>query len=670
MIPTQTLKPDIRRSRFTTMRSKLGALALAAAVLGSTWVAVSPAGALTGAVRNGELVADGAWCWFQDPRAVHYVGLHNRTYIGYVTSVGDIDVVSQDAVTAALAHSTLHVALQADDHAAPGLVVLPDRRIALFYSRHVGTQMLYRISVRGEDITAFGPEMSVPTNVPGGHTYTYGNPIYLSAEHRLYLFFRGGDNRPLMTWTKDYVHWSPAVDVVIPDHTAAGTRPYVKYATNGIDTIDITFTDGHPREVARNSVYAMIYKGGILRTPLGSAVSVLDPSAVTDPTLKVPHTGAMHTDWLRPSTSGLVYDDPGGAPAWVQSMARAADGAPVIVYSTYQDLADAQYHYARWNGTGWTKSLIVDAGGTINTDPNEKQYSGGADIDHNNPSIVYLSRETSPGSTKWELEDWRTADAGVSFSRHSIITPNPTVKNVRPVAPWGSPGEIQVLWMSGTYTDFSAGSYHTQLRELTTGLAPTTARISASALAINIGSTVQIGARIVQGYKGTGVGNAIIELLGHTSGKPDQLLARTRADSTGLAVFTRKPSEAMRFTIRMQPTSTYGGSHSPSVVVNVRLPAAVRISTSATAIRRGQSVIVGMRAIDARTGAVIPHATIELWQYVTGNPWQRAGRYTADANGLVRTTRWPTETVTYQARLIASTTHQAASSPTKTVRVS
>ncbi len=87
MIPTQTLKPDIRRSRFTTMRSKLGALALAAAVLGSTWVAVSPAGALTGAVRNGELVADGAWCWFQDPRAVHYVGLHNRTYIGYVTSV-------------------------------------------------------------------------------------------------------------------------------------------------------------------------------------------------------------------------------------------------------------------------------------------------------------------------------------------------------------------------------------------------------------------------------------------------------------------------------------------------------------------------------------------------------------------------------------------------------
>jgi hypothetical protein len=51
-----------------------------------------------------------------------------------VTSTGDIDVVSQDAGTALLTHSTLHARLQADDHAAPGLAVLPrraDRRLLL-----------------------------------------------------------------------------------------------------------------------------------------------------------------------------------------------------------------------------------------------------------------------------------------------------------------------------------------------------------------------------------------------------------------------------------------------------------------------------------------------------------------------------------------------------------
>jgi hypothetical protein len=40
MIPTQTLKPDIRSSRFNTMRRKLAALSVAAAGLGSIWVAV------------------------------------------------------------------------------------------------------------------------------------------------------------------------------------------------------------------------------------------------------------------------------------------------------------------------------------------------------------------------------------------------------------------------------------------------------------------------------------------------------------------------------------------------------------------------------------------------------------------------------------------------------
>jgi protocatechuate 3,4-dioxygenase beta subunit len=97
------------------------------------------------------------------------------------------------------------------------------------------------------------------------------------------------------------------------------------------------------------------------------------------------------------------------------------------------------------------------------------------------------------------------------------------------------------------------------------------------------------------------------------------------------------------------------------------LPAAVRISVSATAIRRGQSVLVGMRAVDARTGAAIRAATIELWQRPSGKPWQRAGRYTASSQGRVQTTRRPT--VTYQARLPASNTHQSATSATKVVRV-
>ena len=35
---------------------------------------------------------DGAWCWFSDPRAVYYEGQHQRTYVGWIDSRGNVMV--------------------------------------------------------------------------------------------------------------------------------------------------------------------------------------------------------------------------------------------------------------------------------------------------------------------------------------------------------------------------------------------------------------------------------------------------------------------------------------------------------------------------------------------------------------------------------------------------
>ncbi len=652
-------------------------LSTAAVAAGALFAALiinqSSAGAQSQVLRNAELLSDGAWCWFQDPRAVHYVGVHDRTYIGYVTSRGDIDVAAQDAGTALVTRTTLHPLLQADDHAAPGLSVLPDGRIAAFYSKHGGTQMLYRISLHPEDITSFGPELTVPTNTTKNGLYTYGNPVYLSAEHRLYLFFRSGDNRPAMTWTdatSSYKTWAVAKDLAVPDGIAGSPRPYVKYATNGVDTITFAFTDGHPREVANNSVYAAIYRKGVLRAPDGTRLSAIDPSAEGDEAAaddQLP-VGPVHTDSLTQGNGGLVYDGSGPAGVgWVESMALSPQNTPVIVYSTYADPADAIYRYARWNGSGWTDSEITDAGGKITIGTAEPQYSGGADLDQNDPSTAYLSRETYPGSDDWEIERWTTTDAGASFTDHTDITAHSVLKDVRPVVPWGPPGEIKLVWMAGSY-DIWNGGFRTQLRELTAGHAPTTARISTSTLSAKAGAAVQIGGRIVQGADGDDVGGAIVQLLGHTAGKPDAVLRNVRSDVHGLANFTVYPSETMRFSVRVLPTGAWGGATSAAPVVTVAQPSAVRVGVSATSIKRGKSVVVGARAVDARTGAVRPSAVIELWQSV-GGVWQRAGAYRADSAGLIRVTRSPGVNVVYQGRLLAGHEYQAASSPGATVRV-
>ena len=149
----------------------------------------------------------------------------------------------------------------------------------------------------------------------------------------------------------------------------------------------------------------MSYKAGVLSAPDGTRLSVLDPTdtgAAHTLIAGVPHTGAMHTDWLRPNSAdpagngGLVYNGASSTgPAWVRA-ASPRTTTPAIVYSTYGNLADAKYRYARWNGTGWTKSLIVSAGGSIDISPDEPQYSGGADLDHNDPATVYaLARDQS-----------------------------------------------------------------------------------------------------------------------------------------------------------------------------------------------------------------------------------------------------------------------------------
>ena len=629
--------------------------AFALALLLVAGLLLRSAGAAGATVRNGELVADGAWCWFQDPRAVHYIGEHDRTYIGYVTSTGDIEVVSQDNGTAALAQATLHVALNADDHAAPGLEVLPNGHIAVFYSGHAGPQMLYRVSTRPEDISAFGPERTVSVVNNGGRGYTYANPIYLSKEKRTYLFFRGGNFKPTVTWSDDGLKtWSPIETIIEPDKPQSNVaRPYVQYSTNGVDTISFAFTDGHPRDISTDSVYAMTYKAGKLRTVDGTPLATLGTPATDSP---------VHTNGLTP-----LYDGSGpDGEAWVQDMALDGAGNPVVTFASFPTQADHRYHYARWTGDHWTDTEFAAAGGSIDTTGQEPNYSGGISLDQSDPSSLYASRELNG---QWEIEHWTTPDNGATFASPAAVTQNSPNKNVRPVVPWGPPGEINVLWMAGQYDHYSASGYHTQIRELTSGLAPTTSRMSLPARDASVGTSSTISARVVQGYRGAPVAGISASLWGHPAGAPYQLIASATADNAGLVHFTVRQSQAMRYQIRTSATADWGSSLSPSGVVNMLTHTAVRISVTPNAVVPRGAVRVGMRVVNAATGHGVPGARPQLWQRTAGKGWRLRGTFTADGHGLASVLSRPTETVTYEARVPDSVGLAASVSSTAQVRM-
>lgn len=377
-------------------------------------------------------VGDGAWSWFADPRAVHVDRTHRRTYIGWVDQQGSVRVLHHDHATGGEASAVLHSHLQVDDHANPALLVRPDGHVLAFYSAHDGPGMHYRRSKHPEDAGSWEAEQTLPTNSPGSLGYTYPNPVQLADEaDRIYLFWRGGNWNPTFaTRESGNAPWSTARTFV----SAPGERPYVKVASDDVASIHFAFTEGHPRDVLTGIVHA-VYHGGAFHRSDGSVIA---------PVGGPPFTAGQATRVYDPHASGVR--------AWVHDIALDSAGRPVIVYARLLSAHDHRYEYARWTGSAWVRHPIVAAGPTIAGDGHEGYYSGGITFDHEDTSVVWLSRKVG---SQFEVEKWRTPDGGASWS-HRVITSGSPVPNVRPIATRGPHGGTHdLLWMRGAYPNYA-----------------------------------------------------------------------------------------------------------------------------------------------------------------------------------------------------------------------
>jgi hypothetical protein len=211
---------------------------------------------------------NGAWCWFSDPRAVYHEGSKKAVYAGWVNSRGDIVVASLDLAAVKSDTAVLHPGLNADDHAAPSILVRRDGRILAFYSGHSlkDKPLCMRVSARPEDITEWMPEKTLGTlnddpAYPGDarRDFCYSVPVQLSAENgRLFLFWRGIDFKPCISTSYDGGEtWEPGRVLIMPENIYKERRPYVKIGSGGGDRIHIAFTDGHPRNEPENGIHYM-----------------------------------------------------------------------------------------------------------------------------------------------------------------------------------------------------------------------------------------------------------------------------------------------------------------------------------------------------------------------------------------------------------------------------
>lgn len=384
-----------------------------------------------------KITQDGAWCWFSDPRAIY---VDEKMIGGFVDKEGSIWAFSYDPGTQQTVQYKLYDKFDYDDHANPSVLLLPDKRVVIFFSAHGGTKnspVYYAVSCRPADVSAWEELRSIDPKMNGRLGICYTNAAQLSAENnRIYLFFRGRNFKPTYIYSDDLKTWSDPVSIVVNDPQFGDSgRPYMKVATNHRNKIFFAFTDAHPRDRATNSIYFMMYKDGQLCGADGRVIAESMSQPVT------------------PSQTDRVYDATKTFDkAWIWDVAFDRDEKPVLVYARFSDRDNKHsYWYARWNGKNWENHKIADAGqwfqraDYVKEKPeNECNYSGGVYLDHENPSIVYTSR---PINDVFEIEKW-TFVGGKEKWTTEAVTKESARDNVRPFVVRNHRGDQpEVLWM-------------------------------------------------------------------------------------------------------------------------------------------------------------------------------------------------------------------------------
>lgn len=367
---------------------------------------------------------DGVWSWFGGPRAVQS---GDTTYLGWVTTQGDIMVGSINRATGATSAGRLYYHFEIDDHDHPALLLNPDGRLTAFFTKHNESPLMIRTTVRPGDVSEWGPLQLYSGDV----RFTYPYPVYLSAEQRYYLFWRDWDWGISYATSSDGVTWSAKQPFIqTPQY-----NPYLKIATNGVDTIALAFTDSHPELYAMNSVYFAYFRSGAFTHANGSVIKPVADGPLT------------------PAEADMIYNAAvTGQRGWIWDVTLDQTGWPVLTYATFPSTTDHRYHYARWNGAGWTGRELVAAGGSIDESGDDPYYSGGIVIDRRDPSRVYLSRQVNG---TFELERWATTDGGTTWLSDAL-TSGSTEKNIRPVVPEGNgPGNVSMLWLRGRYISYT-----------------------------------------------------------------------------------------------------------------------------------------------------------------------------------------------------------------------
>jgi hypothetical protein len=380
---------------------------------------------------------NGAWCWFADPRAVQIKNKFDKIYFGWITKLGGVRVGSYNLETKETEYHNIINNFELDDHDNPSFLILPDDRIMLFFSKHVGKDLFSTISKYPENIRSWEKIKTIYHNYDANGGVTYPSPVQLSKEgNSIYLFWRGTKSQPYFSKSINGKEWEKEKQLI----ESKERSPYLKLVSNNRNEIHFAFTDGHPRELLPNSIYYFKYKAGYFYSADSKII------------------GSIKDLPIKPTKNLLVYHSKSLKDrSWIWDIALENDSTPVLVYSVFKDSLDHRYYYSKYFHNSWITTEITMAGKWFPQEYSAREYfySGGIILNHNNPSEVFLSKEVNGF---FEIRKYTTNDNGKTWTKQNI-TNKSKENNVRPYLVSSKDNKTEfLLWLQGDYmhyTDFN-----------------------------------------------------------------------------------------------------------------------------------------------------------------------------------------------------------------------
>jgi hypothetical protein len=346
---------------------------------------------------------NGAWCWYQDERAV-VDKPGGKLILGSVASnngfggnsrEGDVEAVIFDLQSGLLEKYTLkegNPIFYADDHNAPAFLVRPDGKyLAMFAAHFNDTTSHYRIYETG----VWGPEQIFDWNLerPGGANFqtTYSNVYYLSAEGYTYNFVRGNNKSPNSMYSTDMGDsWSYGGQLT-RNFGVGYNNGYYRYWGNGVDRIDFVFTEYHPRDFNTSLFHGYIQNGQSYRSD-----GILVDDNILD-TLNIP----IPADFTRIFAANTVVQGKTMSRCWNIDVQWYDNGIITTIFKARindttppSNNPNHAFLYARYDGSTWTSTYLCRAGQKLYF--SEQDYTGLGAMHPHDQNTIYISTPIDP----------------------------------------------------------------------------------------------------------------------------------------------------------------------------------------------------------------------------------------------------------------------------------